>query len=228
MPAESASDQEPCKLCGAAAWRLAYRQGDHDQFSFWRCGQCGLVVNGSPAESSQEKYVLTDFGRPRAASAGLRQSWETIRQAHPVPGRLLDLGCGAGAVLLLARDAGWTVTGTELDPVHVRRMQGQLRLDVLCGGIEVVPGRERFDVVVMRHVLEHVLDPVGAIRRIEALLVPGGTALLEFPNIDGTSASVAGSIVPGSTAITTRLRTAPGISRSSTGGHSPYWSRRRV
>ena len=43
---------------------------------------------------------------------------------------------------------------------------------------------DRFDVVVLRHVLEHLADPVAAMRKIHLLLRTGGRALLEFPNID--------------------------------------------
>lgn len=44
-------------------------------------------------------------------------------------------------------------------------------------------GAVKYDVVVLRHVLEHLPDPVLAMRKINGLLVPGGRAILEFPNI---------------------------------------------
>lgn len=176
----------PCKVCGAREWRLAYRQGDCDQFAFWRCGACDLVVNGRPADTSQEKYALPDV-RPigeRAPSAGLRQSWAAIRRHHPEPGRILDIGCGNGAILQLARRAGWEVAGTELDSAHAALLRDRLGLEVIAGTLRDVPAGT-FDVIVMRHVLEHVPDPLGTVCDIAQRLGPGGLALLEFPNIDG-------------------------------------------
>ena len=176
-----------CKVCGARAWRPAYRQGDRDQFAFWRCGGCDLVVNGSPADTSQEKYALPDIRsiEERPPSAGLRQSWAAIRHRHPEPGRLLDIGCGNGAILQLARREGWEVAGTELEPGHAALLRDRLGLDVYTGTLADVPANARFDVIVMRHVLEHVPDPLGTLAGIAGRLAPGGLALLEFPNIDG-------------------------------------------
>jgi SAM-dependent methyltransferase len=176
-----------CKVCGARAWRLAYRQGERDQFVFWRCGSCDLVVNGSPADTSQEKYALPDV-RPigeRPPSDGLRQSWETIRRARPAPGRLLDIGCGNGAILQLAARDGWQVAGTELDPAHAALLRERLGLEVHTGTLAGIPDEAPFDVIVLRHVLEHVPDPLGTVREIGSRLAPGGLALLEFPTIDG-------------------------------------------
>jgi 2-polyprenyl-3-methyl-5-hydroxy-6-metoxy-1,4-benzoquinol methylase len=41
---------------------------------------------------------------------------------------------------------------------------------------------ERFDVVVMQHVLEHVEDPVGILRLAKAWLAPGGVIIAGVPN----------------------------------------------
>jgi SAM-dependent methyltransferase len=41
--------------------------------------------------------------------------------------RLLDVGCGDGTFLLAARDEGWQVAGTELDPAIARRVAEAVR-----------------------------------------------------------------------------------------------------
>jgi 2-polyprenyl-3-methyl-5-hydroxy-6-metoxy-1,4-benzoquinol methylase len=103
-------------------------------------------------------------------------------------GRLLDVGCGNGGFLVLARQAGWQVEGVDFDAgaVQVARSRG---LEVHHGGIEVLTKRETgFDVITICHVIEHVYDPVAILRQLHALLKPGGTLWLDTPNLGSLGA----------------------------------------
>jgi 2-polyprenyl-3-methyl-5-hydroxy-6-metoxy-1,4-benzoquinol methylase len=102
---------------------------------------------------------------------------------RPDGGRLLDLGCGNGAFLLRARSAGWKTVGIDFDSKAVHAAQ-TLGLDVRLGGVESLdPAEERFNVITMSHVIEHVHDPVGVLRACANLLEPDGVLWVETPNI---------------------------------------------
>jgi len=104
---------------------------------------------------------------------------------------MLDLGCGDGIVLHLARQDGWEVHGVELFPEQVALVRETLHLDVETSDITGFRGTPAsWDVVILTHVLEHLPDPVGALRKIRGLLAPGGIGVLEFPNIDALDAKV--------------------------------------
>ena len=100
-------------------------------------------------------------------------------------GRLLEVGCGSGAVLEILRDAGWEAEGVDFDPAAVAtaRKRG---LTVHLGGLD---GKElpagRFDAIVMRHVIEHVHDPRGLLGECRRLLRADGTLAVLTPNADG-------------------------------------------
>lgn len=98
------------------------------------------------------------------------------------PGRLLDLGCGNGAFMSRSREMGWRVVGCEPDPKAVAICREQA-LNVIQGDVfsEALDG-ERFDVVTISHVLEHVADPQALLKRAYELLQPGGFLWVALPN----------------------------------------------
>jgi 2-polyprenyl-3-methyl-5-hydroxy-6-metoxy-1,4-benzoquinol methylase len=102
---------------------------------------------------------------------------------HSKPnGRLLEIGCGSGAMLAKLQRLGWLVQGIDLDPsaVKVARARG---LKVDHGQLaeqNYQPGS--FDVVVMSHVIEHVYDPRTLLSDIRELLVEGGVLVMLTPN----------------------------------------------
>ena len=99
-------------------------------------------------------------------------------------GRLLDVGCGHGAMLAAMRDLGWTVEGVEPDPqaVAVAAARG---FTVALGTVfsADLPPRA-FDALTMSHVIEHVHRPLDTLRRCRDLLAPGGTLIAITPNAD--------------------------------------------
>jgi 2-polyprenyl-3-methyl-5-hydroxy-6-metoxy-1,4-benzoquinol methylase len=106
---------------------------------------------------------------------------------------LLDIGCGDGAFLAIARDCGWRVLGVELDPAAAARA-ARRGLEVVQGDIGALDGHEgRFDAVTLSHVIEHVHDPLHLLRACHRLLKPGGQLWLETPNIDSCGHRLYGS-----------------------------------
>jgi 2-polyprenyl-3-methyl-5-hydroxy-6-metoxy-1,4-benzoquinol methylase len=97
-------------------------------------------------------------------------------------GRLLEVGCGDGAVLKTLCDLGWVTEGVELDPDAVANARKK--------GLKVHPGRleslhldgGRFDAVVLRHVVEHVHDPRRLLGECRRVLHPQGTLVVLTPN----------------------------------------------
>lgn len=97
---------------------------------------------------------------------------------------VFDIGCGFSQALLYFREQGLSVSGLEPSPegVAYARSQG---LDVHLTGIEDFScvGSQRFDIVTLFNVLEHLRSPVETLCRIgKELLKPGGILIVDVPN----------------------------------------------
>jgi SAM-dependent methyltransferase len=99
------------------------------------------------------------------------------------PGKLLDIGCGNGEFLKFADRYGWRVVGVDFDAEAVKQARS-CGLDARLGDIDVIDSGERYDLITLSHVIEHVYDPVELLRSCYSLLNHGGVLWLETPNIE--------------------------------------------
>ncbi len=98
------------------------------------------------------------------------------------PSDVLDLGCGTGSLSLLASEARHRVTGVDLSPCMVDLARAKLAgrdAAFLVGDAAAPPvGEQRFDVVLVRHVLWTLPEPGRVLRHWRGLLRPGGRLVL--------------------------------------------------
>ena len=97
-------------------------------------------------------------------------------------GRFIDVGCGAGYTVALARQLGWDSMGLEVDPSAVRTAQED-GLHIEEGTYEKLALYEgQFNCIMCSHVLEHVHNPLDLLAKLKCALKPGGCLLLILPN----------------------------------------------
>jgi 2-polyprenyl-3-methyl-5-hydroxy-6-metoxy-1,4-benzoquinol methylase len=101
--------------------------------------------------------------------------------------RVLEVGCAGGHVTTALVDQGCTVVGIEIDPrvaVSAERFAERVVIgDIDAGEVWADPEGERFDVLLLGDVLEHLRDPLGALRRFVTYLEPDGVVVVSLPNI---------------------------------------------
>jgi len=98
------------------------------------------------------------------------------------PGSLLEIGCASGAFLQEMQEKGWSVEGIEFSnaAASAARAAG---FSVRAGAVETVDGYQtRFDLIVGWMVLEHLHDPVGALKRLSAWSKSDGWLVISVPN----------------------------------------------
>ncbi|HSB73266.1 MAG TPA: class I SAM-dependent methyltransferase [Candidatus Methylomirabilis sp.] len=113
-----------------------------------------------------------------------REAAELLRslQDGAGPGRLLDVGCGFGGFVDLMRERGWDAEGLDPSPAVVSAAASKGR-PVRLGTLEGLKAEAAaYDAVTLFYVLEHLPDPMGALRKVWSLLAPGGTILIRVPH----------------------------------------------
>jgi 2-polyprenyl-3-methyl-5-hydroxy-6-metoxy-1,4-benzoquinol methylase len=115
-----------------------------------------------------------------------RLAFSIMTLPHKSGGRLLDIGCGIGIFLEQMADLGWKAEGLDMDPkvVQVCIKKG---LTVKEGTLKSQNYPDNyFDAITLKHVIEHVSDPIDLIRQCKRILKPEGKLVILTPNFEGS------------------------------------------
>jgi 2-polyprenyl-3-methyl-5-hydroxy-6-metoxy-1,4-benzoquinol methylase len=183
-----------CRLCASEDLYLFHVMGNDGRFRYFRCRNCKLVNYDLATGLAQEHYDQpdkdpTDNSDPWNLDKD--QSFRFLSRYVSPPGRMLDIGCGNGRLMYLARQAGWDVKGLELSSVMAKVVRRRLGAAVVVADFLAVEPDSidamKFDLICLRHVLEHLPDCLLAMRKLRALLAPSGHVLIELPNVESIS-----------------------------------------
>jgi len=185
-----------CPACGARDYRTFDLGGGN---ILRRCSACDTVSAldyADPADVYVDGYMFGQAGQfgidvrdPLFQRYLLRVAERRVRMIEHATGlhtgRLLDVGCGTGEVLLAARGRGWSTQGVEPERTGAEMARGR-GLEVVTAMLEEsgLPEGD-FDVVSAFHVLEHVPDSRAFLRTLARWARPGGFVVIEVPNFNG-------------------------------------------
>jgi SAM-dependent methyltransferase len=193
-----------CPVCNAV--RACPGVERWDPYTLHRCPECDVIF-ADPMDPAGAGFYedpgghgcgcLEEIYRERKF---VRKGWDSLSQngrlvlkRGPAPGgRLLDIGCGEGLFLHYARRR-YRVTGIDIDRDAVataRQMYGVDRVyPMSLKEFNRIFGNQRFDVITMFDVLEHLDDPMGHLTIVKDLLTPEGVLVISLPNRDRKSFS---------------------------------------
>jgi SAM-dependent methyltransferase len=104
-------------------------------------------------------------------------------ERYAAPGRLLDVGCGPGFLLSVARDRGWSTRGVDMNAWAATYAREQLGLEVTRDTLESAAFEDAaFDAVTMMDLIEHVADPGALVAEAARVTRPGGGLAILTPD----------------------------------------------
>lgn len=180
-------EHEQCLVCGSRAFRVLPKAYQHAHLV--QCMDCGLVFG---KRIPTEEELAAHYGKyPRNTAISpitikryeqLLEKFEPYRRSN----RILDIGCGDGYFLAVAKAKGWEVYGTEFtdEAVDICKEKG---ISMHKGIIQSWSGPHDFDVITSFEVLEHITDGRAHVRMIHELLRKGGLFYFTTPNFNSLS-----------------------------------------
>ncbi|MBU0567594.1 class I SAM-dependent methyltransferase [bacterium] len=187
-----------CNLCGIDSPEILFYGQDRmfdleGEFRVVKCTNCGLIyLNPQPEPEELSRHYPENY-EPYNPKENPIVRWvkkeivkSDIRRIHKLigeRGEILEIGCASGEYLTALRDIGeFKVKGVELNSYAATKAK-EKGLDVFVGTLEEAKLKaESFDLVVARHVLEHLPDPSKTLSEINRILRPGGKFLAIVPN----------------------------------------------
>lgn len=196
-----------CVACGGERirfWRHKHYQytadADAEEFRIYRCQVCGTGFLNQPPHRAWLQQIYRHSGQALTAEIGLD---EVMRRERVYPNckvdarrianhadrynatlnyQALDIGSGFGFYTRALRLLGYrtvSINPGAYENKVFEQMNGDLPLPIM---FEDYRSEERFGVVVMSQVLEHLLEPEQAVRKVAGLLEIGGVLACAVPN----------------------------------------------
>ena len=182
---------DACPLCGGTS--LVPEKKFASQH-LARCRSCGFHFSRRiPTETELSGYYGNYPIKPPTGIT-LQRYHELLDRFEPYRrlGTLLDVGCGGGDFLSVAKGRGWTVHGTEYGDAFVAAAASK-GVSMRQGALDAANySGIRFDVIVSFEVIEHLGLPMDMLRNAEAILRPGGLMYVTTPNYNALNRWLSG------------------------------------
>ncbi len=108
------------------------------------------------------------------------------------PKHVLEIGCGSGGILKKFQNEGSSVLGLDYDDRFIA--EGRRNdIEIRKGSLETLDSSERFDCIILSHVLEHIVDPGDMLEEIKKYLLQDGIVYIEVPSLNSLLDGMYGS-----------------------------------
>lgn len=193
---EEKSNHHTCPVCESNVSCISHTFHENQkEFTVVRCITCGfLFVRPLFLPSLEERKLDYEYDTELLNSASLRKAHEKfiigkeIKHVRNIMGQgtfsLLDIGCGTGWTTQMWVTAGFRATGLEPSAIRARLASERYGIRVFSQFLENLHISDTFDIVILRHMIEHFADPYDMTVKARSLLRPDGIAVIIVPNIN--------------------------------------------
>lgn len=193
-----------CDWCGSREYSIVFQgndllMGKPGTFQFVECDQCGLLRQNPRLQWEDLNAYYKDGYSPHAHLVDKRRGsirgrfidryglWKRVKFVYKnkSSGKWLDVGCGNGRILQEAsRWQNWELVGLEPIAEVAHYTKEKLNIPVYPHTFEQLDVSEdnKFDIITMWDVLEHLPSPTQSLKRVSNLLNDNGVFIFSIPN----------------------------------------------
>ena len=199
-----------CPVCNSEKIHKVLQAKDytvsHESFEIWQCDNCTLrFTQNVPAENVIGKYYQsTAYVSHSDTKKGLINRLYHLVRSYTLQsklklvqkvsgknkGTLLDIGAGTGAFVNTMQTAGWDVSGLEPDETARKNAAANYNINLQQLDALFTLPENKFDVITMWHVLEHVHQLQQYLSRFQQLLREDGVVIIAVPNYTSYDATI--------------------------------------
>ena len=189
-----------CPVCFGSVFTDFLKTQDfflsNEKFTIKQCSGCGFkFTNPKPGLNELPKYYKsTEYISHSNANDGIiNKIYQKVRaytlkkklqliESYIPEGQILDIGCGTGEFLNTMQESNFLATGIE--PNMEARQFAKRNYGLAVYDEADIPGlqKNKFDVISMWHVLEHVYNLDERISQIKDLISENGILIVAVPN----------------------------------------------
>lgn len=199
-----------CRLCGNENIRIKYRISGFDPaIVIMECPGCGFLFQEIDIGKSNSYYdrgyyegnsfysYMDERKEERACRVVWKKrflKWIGWDRTGLAKGDFLDIGCSFGGLMQVAGDYGYSPFGVEVSDYsgnYSKKRFGES--SVIIGNIEEIElPLNKFSIISMIEVIEHLYDPKKALRNVYASMKRGGVIIIQTADMDGLQARLYG------------------------------------
>lgn len=191
--------KKSCLLCNYNKFlTVSSKIRDSNNHSIIKCKKCGHIqLFPVPTIDEDKKFYDKNLqGKNISYFGGIKEirkkSFEdTVRRVTMIKkhvrksDKILEVGSGYGFFVESLYQEGYNITGIEISKERRRLAKRITSVKILDIDInQKISELEKFNVIVLFHVLEHIIDPIGFLKKIKTMLLKNGKIIVEVPNSD--------------------------------------------
>ena len=184
-----------CPACHSKS--INYYHEDLNDNTIFKCQNCEVqfmnpVYSDEYLDDYYSAYTVIDKDKETEMTDRqayvINDNFKAIEKTIKNSGDMLDFGIGNGTHSEIARKKGWSVRGYDVDCASTDRLMEKSGIEVKCGDFfDIDWGNEKFDLIYINQVMEHIKDPVNYLKSFYEILNENGNLFITVPNIHATS-----------------------------------------
>ncbi len=184
-----------CPICHSEAWKLISKDLYTEDNLYLRCKECGSAFcekDTSGLDNYYNEYYefegsleKSKYSRHESKHILRNTKWYLKRLGRfKKSGKMLDIGAGRGEFLYMAIKTGhYQCVGLDVSAKSAEYAKQLFGLDLIVSDFKAeLFEQEKFDVIYMRHLIEHIQDPYRFLADVKAVCNPDAVVVVHLPN----------------------------------------------